>query len=204
MDLASFGPLAASLARAGLPALGTLLGAVLPPPFDLIPGPLFRGVAAVLGIDPETPDAPASMQAAVDADPATAAAKLQTLEQSHKDMADAANEELRLRLEDVQQARTVEVEYVKAGSFIQAVPGLWTIGIAVSFFSTLGVLIFRPVTMTDVVAGLVNILLGVLVGEFSRCGNFWMGSTQTGKLRGDQAIDFAHKAAAAPAAGKRK
>lgn len=201
MDLSTLAPLAGSLARAGLPALGTLLGAVLPPPFDLIPGPLFRGIAAALGVDPAAPTAPADVQTVVDADPAAAASKLQALEQSHKDMADAANEELRIRTADVQHARTTEVEYVKAGSFIQAIPGIWTLAVVTAFIASLGVLIGQTFNYSVEQSGLLHILFGVLVDEVARCGTFWLGSSQNSRLRADQAIDFAHRA---PVDTKRK
>ena len=197
IDLSALAPLAGTLVRAGLPALGTLLSVALPPPFDLIPGPLFKGIALALNIDAASPTAVQDVQAKVEADPAAAATQLQTLEQSHKDMADAANEELRLRLLDVQDARATQVQYVKAGSFMQAVPGIWTLVIVGSFIGALVMLLGRALNFSTEQVSLVNIMLGVLIGEVARCGNFWLGSSQSSRFRADQAIDFAHKATVA-------
>lgn len=203
MNWTSLAPLAGSLARAGLPALATVLGTVLPPPFDLVAGAAFKLISAAVGVDAAAPDAPSQVQAAVDASPADAVTKLQAIEQAHKDAADAFNRELELRLADVQNARSTEAEYVKAGSFMQAVPGIWTLVVALTFCGTLSVLILRPVAMTEVVGGLVNTLLGILIGELTRCGNFWLGSSQSSRLRADQAIDFAHKASATSSAHRK-
>jgi hypothetical protein len=208
VDLSALAPLAGSLAasllRAGLPTLGTIASAAAPFPFNLFVRPAMAAITAALGVDPAAPDAEAQVQAKVDADPAAAAAKLQAIEDDHKVAVDAANRELELRLSDVQNARSTEGEYVKAGSFIAAVPGIWTLVVVLSFVGVLSVLLLHPISLTETTGALLNLLLGVLVGEVARCGSFWLGSSQSSRLRADQAIDFAHKSSPDPASTRRK
>lgn len=182
MDWTSLG---LSLVKAGAPVIASLfLGPEAGPLVSIV----LDKLGGALGV-PATPDA---VTTAIASDP-DAAAKVQGVEAAHAGLIQAY-------LADVQNARSTEVEYVKAGSFIAAVPGIWTIMVVGAFITVMAVLLGRAFTYTTEQLSLLNILLGVLVGEVARCGNFWMGSTQAGRLRGDQAIDFAHKSSKPPPA----
>lgn len=187
MDLSTLGPLAASLTRAGLPALGTILGAVVPPPYDLMVKPAFAAISWAMGVDPAASDASEQVQAKVDADPAGAQQQLQHIEDTHADAA----AELQAYLADVQNARSTQVEYIKANSLQQWVAPIWTGMIAGGFIAMLFILVLHSVDFTANQATALNILFGVLTAEFGRCGAFWLGTTQSAGKRVDQALNFA-------------
>lgn len=186
MDWLSLGT---SLVKLGAPVLASVF---LGPEA----GPLAGALVGKLADAFDVPNTPEAVQHAIAIDP-DAATKVQDVEATHRDIIEAM-------LADVQNARSTEVEYIKAGSFMQAVPGIWTVVVVGAFAAVLGVLLLHPIQLSETTAGLLNLLLGVLVGEVARCGSFWLGSSQSSRLRADQAIDFAHKATAAPKAVARR
>ena len=148
-------------------------------------------VSKVMGVDPESSTAPAEIQAKVDADPADAAAKLQTIEAAHKDAADAANEELRLRLADVQDARATNVEYVKAASPIAWAPVIISMMAALGFYGTIAALLFFKGDMTENQATLLNILVGIEATSFSAVIAYWIGSSSSSRSKDEALIGMA-------------
>ncbi len=187
LDLTTLEPLAASLARAGLPALGTILGAAVPFPFNLMVGPAFNAISASMGVDPTAANAPQAVQAAVDADPAGAAAKLQTIEQAHKDAADALNEELRLRLSDVQNARATEVALSSASSPLANASAVVSTVIVAGFIGIVGVMLFHPVVDN----GVVSVLVGTMATAFGAVVNFYLGSSAGSQAKSETLASLA-------------
>ena len=177
MDLSNLGSLAGSLLKAGLPMLGPILGDAAPFAFNLLVRPAFAEIAAALGVNPESPDAAQQVQAQVDANPSDAVAKLQAIEQAQKDAADAANEELRLRLLDVQDARAAEGKLVAANSPMQWGPAV------ISFVIILGYAICCIVSLPNaaVQAGMYETikLLAVTVASY------WLGSSTGSRAKDD-------------------
>lgn len=178
MDFSALAPLAASLARAGLPTLGTLLGNTLPFPLNLLAKGAASAVMAALGVDPAAPDAPQQAAAAVATADPDKMAKLQSIEATHKNDLDAAQAELDTLTKDVQNSRATQMGYVEAKSPLQWVAPVWTVIIAIGFFSVTGALLWHSVDLTGNQAAILNVLLGVLTAAFAQCGNFWMGSSK--------------------------
>jgi hypothetical protein len=183
IDLSTLGSLAGSLARAGLPALGTVLGTILPPPYDIVASGAFKLVAVAMGVDPATPNAPATVQAAVDADPQAAVTKLQTIELAHKDAADAVNEELRIRTADVQDARAATARLVALGSPMQWGPAVISLIIIIGY----AICCIVPLPHDAVQAGMYETvkLLAVTVASY------WLGSSTGSRAKDDHLASLA-------------
>lgn len=199
-DLADLAPLAASLARAGLPVLAKILGTVVPFPFSLAVGPAFAAIAGVLGVDPAAPDAPAQIATKVDAAPADAAAKLQAVEAAHADIAKAAEDELAARLKDVEDARAVSVQLSAAHS-----PLAWgapvVSGLAVGgFFVICGIMLFHVGDQT-----IAQGILGAMTVGWTTVLTYWCGSSKGSADKTDALTSIARSnAAPAPAPVRRR
>ena len=199
MDPTTLLSLAGSLARAGLPALSSILGAVVPPPYDLLVKPTFSAVAWALGVDPTIANAPAAVQAKIDADPATAAQQLQYVEEAHADAA----AELQAYLADVANARSTSVTLAQIGTWpatlLAAAPAILGVFncclfVMVAWFLFTGHNIDSPNG---------NLIVGTIIGAFATTQAYFGGSSAIAKHRGDQAIDFAHQAVPTAPAAKR-
>lgn len=185
MDPAALAPLAGSLLRAGLPALSTVLGAVVPPPYDLVIKPAFAAASWALGVDPAAPGAPAAVQAKVDADPAGARDALAHVEEMH---ADAASE-IQSYLSDVQNARATTVQLATAGSLVQwGAPVVSTI--AVLGFGVVAVLVMLGHAGDTAAAQLV---LGAMISGYSTVLAYWLGSSKGGTDRAEQIAAMLHQ-----------
>ena len=136
---------------------------------------------------------PVAVQQQVDTDPSKA--------DQLKARLDAETTQVQAYLADTQNARATQVEYVKASSLQQWVAPIWTVMISAGFIAMLFLLVIHPIDFTANQATAINILFGVLTAEFSRCGSFWLGTTQSAGKRVDQALNFA---AAAPTPTKRR
>lgn len=196
-DLTTLGPLAASLARAGLPTLGTILGDAAPFPFNMLVKPAFAAIVAALGVDPNAPDPAAQAQAVIEANPDAAVAKLQTVEQAQKDAAEAANRELELRLADVQNARETQTKYVAASSGVQwgapVVSGVVTVG----FVAIVGIMTVHAIPDSSVT----SVLVGTLAAAFGAVVNFWLGSSAGSREKDMHLADLAKAPTVTAAAG---
>ena len=157
--MADWTQVAAKIAQAGAPVLGGVLGG---PAGGALGGLIGGLVGQALGVPPD----PQAVGAAIDADPAGAAAKLQTVEAEHKSAAELA-------AQDIQNARQMTVDLARAGSPIQ-----W----GSSIISFVVVASFCLITFWAVYHGLVEspvltMLLGVLISRFGTTVDFWLGSS---------------------------
>lgn len=179
MDLTA---LAGSLLRAGLPALAAILGAVVPPPFNLVVGPAFSLIKSALGL-PETAT-PAEVQRHVDADPAAAQARLREIDAAH---AEAATE-LQSYLADVQSARGMETQLAVARSPIQ-----WGAPV-VSVVATAGFAIVAVLVMMgqgNSASG--QLILGAMISGYTTVIAYWLGSSKGGSDRAAQITTMLHQ-----------
>lgn len=194
MDPTTLIPLAGSLARAGLPALAAILGAVVPPPFDLLVKPTFSAVSWALGIDPTIPNAPAAVQAKVDADPRTAQQQLAHVEEAHADAA----EEVKAYLADVQNARGMEITLAGERSPVQWGAPVVS-AIAISGFVVVAVLVMLG---KGGESGSAQLVLGAMITGWTTVIQFWLGSSKGGSDRANQMATMLNRsiANAAPAA----
>jgi drug/metabolite transporter (DMT)-like permease len=64
---------------------------------------------------------------------------------------------------------------------------------ALAFIGVLFVLIFRPIELSDVQAGLLNVLLGALTGQLVQVYNFYFGSSSGSKDKDDALIAATEK-----------
>ena len=184
MDPPALTSLAGSLLRAGLPSLAAILGAVVPPPFNLVIGPAFSLVKAALGLPEDA--TPAAVQQHVDADPADAQAKLHEIDAAH---AQAASE-LQAYLADVQNARAMETALAAENSPIQ-----WGAPV-VSTVAVLGFVIVAVLVMTghggD--SGASQLVLGAMITGWTTVIQYWLGSSKGGSDRAGQITTMLGKA----------
>lgn len=185
MDPTTLVSLAGSLARAGLPAISSILGAVVPPPYDLLVKPTFSAVAWALGVDPTVTNAPAVVQAKVDADPAAAAAQLKQVEDAHADAA----AELQAYLADVANARSQTISLAASGSMVQwGAPVVSTI--AMLGFGAVAILVMLGHAGDSAAAQLV---LGAMISGWSTVLSYWLGSSKGGSDRAEAIASMLHQ-----------
>ncbi len=173
-DLSALVPLAESLGRAAAPTLAKIAAGLVPPPFDLLAGPVIGLIAGQFGVDVNAPDAPGQIAARIDADPTSAAAKLQPMESAHKEALDAAQAELDARLKDVQDARATEVAFVKADSALQ-----WG-AVAVSIIALGGFAVASAIILTghNVENQSGQMIVGALLSGYGTVLAYWLGSSK--------------------------
>lgn len=166
MDWSTVGKLVQSAA----PTIGTLL---LGPGLGSMAGSLVGGlIGNALGV-PATPDA---VVAAITSDP-DALAKIKAVEDAHAT-------ELQALLLDTQNARSMQVATVAAGSKISwTVPALTFVWVG-SFFVTLIALFLIWTRTSDPVAaqgvlGMIQLMIGALIGASTQTTNFWFGTTKS-------------------------
>ena len=175
-DLNTLAPLALSLGKASLPTLAKIAGGLLPPPFDLLAGPVVSMIASALGVDASAPDAPDQIAAKINIDPVSANVKLQSLENAHKETLDAAQAELEARLRDVEDARATEVALVKSGAEIQWAPPVVSVATILGFI-VIAMMIFSGRITADA-SPLAMMIVGAMVGNANTVIQFWLGSSQ--------------------------
>lgn len=197
-DPSALAPLAASLARAGLPVLSRILSDVAPFPFNLFVGPAFTAIAAALGIDPAAADAPAQVAVKVDAAPADAAARLRAIEDRHAEAVAAAAAELEARLRDVADARAAEQAYVGAGSALAwGAPAVSVVAVA-GFFIICGLMLFH-VGDPSIAQG----ILGAMTVGWTTVLTYWCGSSKGSSDKTGELASIARQAVAAAPVAKR-
>ncbi|MBN8960586.1 MAG: hypothetical protein J0H71_05595 [Rhizobiales bacterium] len=188
MDWSTIGPLVAQAA----PTIGSLLGGLIPFPGGAVLGQVAGKILAeALGVPP-TPEAvnaaittgdPATVNAAL----ASADAKMQMELEKHK--ADLA---------DVQDARSTNLELVKAGSSIGYAP------IVVSLVILAGFLVLSFLAMKPDLAGVRTdvtlFLLGSWSGYTAAVVTYWLGSSAGSADKAGQLAAIAARTPAPPAA----
>lgn len=174
---------AGQLAQVGLPSLGTLLGSTFGGPLGGgVGGALGRGAAAAIGAALGVPPTPEAISTAVAQDPDGARLKLAQMEADAKTQADF--------LADVQNARQMEIVAIQSHSPIQWVP------VAVTFMNYL--LLFMGICF--VAKGWLRedgILVGIVIGAGTAAWQFWLGSSQSSRVK-DDAVSRVAAAAATP------
>ncbi len=182
IDPSALMSLAKSLARAGLPALSTLLGSVAPFPFNLMVAPAFSAIAAALGDDPATAT-PETVQAKIDSNPADAVTKLKAIDDAHA----AAANEMQAYLTDMQNARDTELELVKANSVIAWGPPVVGAFNMLVFLSTI-IWLFTGHAADNPIA---QTIIGAILGSYATTQSFFLGTSQSTRQRTDQALTLA-------------
>lgn len=160
------------------PTIGGLLGGLIPFPGGAVLGQVAgKVVAEALGVAP-TPEA--VHNAITTGDPATVNAALQAADAKMQ----AEVEKFKAQLEDVQDARRVGLEYVKADSNIK-----WAAGV-VSVIAVCGFCVFSYMAITRPAGAdrdVLMYLLGVWSAAFSTVLTYWLGSS-AGSANKDQQI----------------
>lgn len=164
MDWSTVGNLVAQSA----PTIGSILGGLIPFPGGAVLGQVAGKVLAeALGVPP-TPEA---VNAAITTgDPAVVQAKLSEAETRMQTEVDRFKAELA----DVQDARHIGLEYVKADSNIK-----WASGV-VSTIAVLGFCVFSYMAITRPAGAdrdVLMYLLGVWSAAFSTVLTYWLGSS---------------------------
>ena len=162
--------LAGKMAEIGLPALGGLFGGPLGSSFGGIVG---TAIAKTLGV----PDTPEAVKQAVEANPSEARIKLEQIE--------AETERRQAELNDMANARSQTIQLAQAGSSIAWGAPVISLVTTVGFFGVLALLFITSSEMSERTFALVNILLGVLAGQFAQVGNYWLGSSDGSRRNGD-------------------
>ena len=178
-DLNTLAPLALSLGKASLPTLAKIAGGLLPPPLDLLAGPVVSMIASALGVDASAADAPDQIAAKINADPVSASVRLQPLENAHKETLDAAQAELEARLRDVEDARATEVQLVKSGSTIQWAAPVVSVATVVGFF-IIAAMVFSGRITADA-SPLALMIVGAMISNSTTVVQFWLGSSQSSR-----------------------
>jgi hypothetical protein len=175
--------------------IGMAIGGLIAIVSDIAPGALSSllgegaqaklasAAAAITGVSGET-----AQVVALAKDPAaTEAFRLQALsiaaEQQKADqkaqlafMA-AALERQKVEIADTANARQMGVSYAQAGSKMQWAQPVVSVLVVFGFFLALGGMLFYRGTIDPIVATIINVLVGVLAGNFSQVCNFWLGSS---------------------------
>lgn len=173
MDWLSLGT---SLAKIGAPMLASVF---LGPEAGPLVGVLVNKLSDALGC-PATPEA---VQTAITTDPA-AAAKVQTVEQTHADTIEAY-------LQDVQSARAMTVSLAQADSAVKWGAPVMSIANMVIFAGMVG-LVASGMLADNATA---QLIVGAVLGSYTSTNSFWLGSSRAASQRTDQAIDAAYRAA---------
>lgn len=165
MDWGAVGSLVAPMA----PTIGGLLGGLIPFPGGAILGSMAgKMIASALGVPP-TPEA--VHEAVTTGDPDVIKAKLAAAD----DEMNAEVEKHKADLLDVQDARSTNLELVKAGSNISYAPGI------VSAIVLLGFMILSFIAMKPDLAGVRTdvtlFLLGAWSGYAGAVVTYWLGSS---------------------------
>ncbi len=157
--MADWTQVAAKIAQAGAPVLGGVLGG---PAGGALGGLIGGLVGQALGVPPD----PQAVGAAIDADPAGAAAKLQTVEAEHKTA-------LELAAQDIADARKQTVDLARAGSDIAWGAPVVSIVTTGGFVGVTGWAVFHGVADSQAT----QLLIGVLATGFSQVVGYWLGSS---------------------------
>ena len=123
-----------------------------------------------------TDDASAT-QAKIAADP--------KLAEAFAEQARQATEQLRLQIEDVQDARRQTVALAQQGSAIAWGPVVLSVVVTLGFVATVWLVMMRPIPMDERQAAIANILAGALTAAFVQVCNYWLGSSAGSKRSGD-------------------
>ena len=163
------------------PVVGTAIGGAA--------GKALQMLASLFGISSSsvTPD---QLDAAIASDP-QAVLKLRMAEMDHeKDMANIALEEEKLdheqtkvELQDVQNARSREIEIAKAGKSnftFYSVGWIITIG----FFMSIVLIMFKPIAIDGEMRDVLNMLLGYLASNFNVVVSYFYGSSKSSADKG--------------------
>jgi hypothetical protein len=165
MDWSALTPLVAKAA----PTIGGLIGGLIPFPGGAILGQVAGKVLAeALGVPP-TPEA---VKTAIETgDQAVVQAKLSEAETRMQ----TEVEKFKAQLEDVQNARSINLELNKAGSSIGWAPAVVSIVVLVGFL-VLSFLAMKP-DLTGVRTDVTLFLLGAWSGYTSAVVTYWLGSS---------------------------
>lgn len=180
--------IAGKLIQAGAPILG---GVLLGPVGSSMGGMIGNIVATALGV-PATPEA---VSAAIDSDP-TAAERIKAAESAHSNDLAA----FQATLLDAQNARAMQVATITSGSKISYTVPILTFVWVGAFFVVLVGLFFVWMRTTDPVAaqgvlGMIQLMIGALIGASSQTTNFWFGTTKSSH---DNGVTMRGLAAAPP------
>jgi hypothetical protein len=180
----------------GAPLIGT---ALLGPGLGANAGTMVGGIlASALGVA----DSPAAVAQALDTDP-QAAAKIQAAQSAHSDDLQA----WLASLMDAQNARAQTVALAGLNNpnskIAWTVPILTVVNVS-AFFVTLVGLFVVWLRMPDMVSvagmavfGLIQLMIGALIGATSQSNNYWFGTTKSSHDNGVQVRAIANQATAA-------
>lgn len=167
MDWSALVPLVASAA----PTIGGLLGGLIPFPGGAILGQVAGKVLAeALGV-PTTPEAVNT--AITTGDPAVIQAKLSEAETKMQ----AEVERHKADLADTQDARSTNLELVKANSVIAWGPVIISVLVTIGFIGCVFALMILHIDFSNTSGQAFLILTGVLSQAFAQVTGYWLGSS---------------------------
>ena len=150
------------------PILGTALGG----PVGLVAGAAGSLVASFLGVE----DTPLAVSKAIQ-DPSILL-RLKELESAERiRLIDWQSEQLRAELENVQGARSREVELAKAGSKASWGTSIISTIVTTGFFGMTGLVLAQEFTGVERYSEVAVMLLGVLSTSFGSVVNYYLGSS---------------------------
>lgn len=94
-------------------------------------------------------------------------------------------EEVRLAIQDVQNARMQTIELAKQGSAISWGAPVISVIVVTGFFAVMGLLFLRPIDLLPQQASLLTVLFGALIPAFGTVVQYWLGSSAGSKRSGD-------------------
>lgn len=160
--------LAGTLAKAGAPALGTIIGGAIGGPLGALVPIVLTSLAEALGTDP-TPEA---VDRAIKADPAAAVEKIQPVETQ-------ATSELELLLKDKADARQQTLKLVESGSLMAWGAGVVSVIVLCGFAVLSYLAIYAPAQQREVLLFLLGNWSGLATGVVA----YWVGSSSSSKQK---------------------
>jgi len=184
MNSDALASLAGTLIKIGAPTIGGLLGGPLGAAGGKLAGDIIGSLADALGTE-ATPEA---VQSKIDSDPDAARSAVAAVETAKID-------ELRLRLADVQDARSTMVRLSEGGSPLAWSSAIVSTIVVLGFVGSLYIILVRPPSLDISTRELALMLLGVLTSKFGTVVDFWLGSSAGSRSKDSKPSDLISRVA---------